>query len=180
MSQHCVTLAFSFLCETFFETILSCWRNIPLDAKVKTVMTGLRGQNPVNWAQVPGPSLYLFLPGSRTRAASSPFKWLDDSQGRWQSGPPMTGILPGLDIVSLPIYPGDHCEGVWGPGCPEHRESRRPCPWMYYFCLSLLSPFLWNLKGLIWLQGGGENAVPKEIHLDGLVSISVPAVLGLI
>ena len=40
----------------------------------------------------------------------------------------MIGILPGLDIVSLPIYPGDHCEEVWGPGCPERRESRRPSP----------------------------------------------------
>ena len=86
MSQHCVTLAFSFLCETFFETILSCWRNIPLDGKVKTVVTGLRGQNPVNWAQVPGASLYLFLPGSRTRAASSLFEWLDESKGHpWQA-----------------------------------------------------------------------------------------------
>lgn len=49
---------------------------------------------------------------------------------------------------------------------------------MYYFCLSLLSPFLWNLRGLIWLQRVGENAVPKETHLDGLVSNFCPSCTG--
>lgn len=173
MSQHYVTLAFSFLCETFFETILSCWRNIPLHGKVKTVMTGLRGQNPVNWAQVPGASLYVFLPGSQTRAASSFFEWLYDSQGHpWQASSRVwtLSLCPSTQVTTVRECGGQAALSVG-------RVEGLP-PWMYYFCLSLLSPFLWSLRGLIWLQRVGENAVPKETHLDGLVSNFCPSCTG--
>lgn len=168
MSQHYVTLAFSFLCETFFETILSCWRNIPLHGKVKTVMTGLRGQNPVIELRFQGLRCTYFCqvpkPGQHPHSSSG-WRTVRATHDRH---PPGSGHCLSAHLPRWPLG----CEGV-GQAALSVGVEGLPLECIISVCPPFLS---WSLRGLIWLQR--ENVPACEITSDGSWANFCPSCTG--
>lgn len=173
MSQLCGSLTFSLCCETFFETILSCWRSIPLEEKVKAVMTRLRGQKPRRMISGSRGFVDLFLSGLQSSVVASALEWLGGSQGH-----PRLAASLSLECVSLPIHTGEWCERAWWPGCPEQWE--RGLLSLNIDSISAFSSFPLSFgtsEGTFWLKG---KYSPKVHSFWGILSVSVPAVLELI